>query len=218
MNGEIIGYDFWENQYKKLPNDGDFFKIINEYPSLKYNLTEKEKNMNGAFIKIYIKTYNSPDIENLREEVSQLTLFIYYICLNGYKPCDIDSSFKCLKDEGFFSYNDNGITRYFSCYERCGKCDIYKKTPFATIDNNFCDECNSKYPLYINISNYKNCYEECPFPYYKSQDTNECLKCLNYITNDLQCIDKCISTSYKYENKQEKICYNKIPNNYFIFI
>ena len=70
--------------------------------------------MNGAFIKIYIQTYNSPDIAEFREEVSQLTLFNYYICLNGYTPCDIDSSFKCLKDEGFFTYNDNGKTRYFS--------------------------------------------------------------------------------------------------------
>ena len=218
MNGEILGYDFWENQYKILPHDGDFFKIINEYPSLKYRLTEKEKNMNGAFIKIYIQTYNAPDQESLREEVSQLTLFNYYICLNDYKPCDIDSSFKCLKNEGFFSYNDNGNPRYFSCYERCGNCDTYKRTPFATNENHFCDECHSKYPLYINMTNYKNCYEECPFPYYKNPTSNECLKCANYITNDLNCVDKCISTSYKYENKQEKICYNIIPDNYFIYI
>ena len=127
-----------------------------------------------------------------------------------------DSSFKCLKDEGYFSYPLNGKLIYYSCYERCGKCDTYKRTPFATIENHYCDECHSKYPLFISKydneknKNYKNCYEECPFPFYISEGSNECLKCINYTTNDLNCVDNCDSTTYKYVEEEEKICYNSI--------
>ena len=140
------------------------------------------------------------------------------MCLDGYKPADVDSSLKCLKDEGYFTYNDNNVERYYSCYERCGNCNKYKRTPFATIENHYCDECHSKYPLYINMGNYKNCYDECPFPYYKSEESNECLKCNNYITDDLHCVDNSDSTTYKYIYEEDKICYKYIPDNYFSYI
>jgi hypothetical protein len=176
--------------------------------------------MNGSQIRIYFRAYNSPDLENLRYEVSTLSLFNYYICLNGYKFCDADSSFKCLKEEGYFEFSNF----YYSCYERCGKCDTYKRTPFVSLENHYCDECHSKYPLYRNMhdnnknKDYKNCYEECPFPFYKSKDSNECLKCINYTTNDLDCVDACDSHNYKYILENYKICYKNIPTDYYAYI
>ena len=224
MNGEITGFSFWDNEYKQLLNDGDALKVTDEYSTLKYKLTEKEKSMNGTQIIIFLRAYNSPDKEDLRKEVSQLIKFNYYVCLKGYTFCDPDSSFKCLKDEGFFKYEYNGVIKYYSCYERCGNCETYKRYPFASIENNYCDQCHSKYPLYIQLLDndnnkyYNNCYEECPLPYYKNDNSNECLKCTNYITNDLNCVDDCDSIKYKYMEEQIKICYDFIPNNYYAYI
>ena len=59
---------------------------------------------------------------------------------------------------------------------------------------------------------------QCSFPYYKSLDSNECLKCINYITNDLNCVDSCDSMNYKYIQENDKICYNFIPTDYWSYI
>ena len=129
MTGEIYGYSFWYNNYMELSDDGHAIQVTNDYSKITYKLTEQEKNIKGTHIKLYFRAYNSPDQDNLRTEASVLSLFNYYVCLDGYKPCDVDSSLKCLKDEGYFTYNDNGVDRFYSCYERCGNCNTYKKHP-----------------------------------------------------------------------------------------
>ena len=103
-------------------------------------------------------------------------------------------------------YNDTGIKRYYSCYERCGKCDTYKNTTLANSENHYCDECHSNFLLYINMTDYKNCYDKCPFQYYRKLDSNECLKYSDF------------SYIHKYVDEKEKIIYNYIPNNYFAYI
>ena len=61
MTGEIYGYSFWYNDYRELPDDGHAIQVTNDYSKIIYKLTEQEKNIKGAHIKVYFKAYNSPD-------------------------------------------------------------------------------------------------------------------------------------------------------------
>ena len=204
MTGEIYGNSFSNNRYEQL-YDGDGINVNNENSTIIYKLSEKEKSFKAVHIKLYFSAYNLPVQRNYSTEVSSLSEFNYYICPDGYKACDVEISLKCL-NEGYYIYNDSGIERYYSCYESCGRCDTYKNASLANIENHYCDECHSNYPLYINMSEYRNCYDECPLQYYKKVDSNECIKYGNY------------SSIYKYIYEKDKIIYNYIPNNYFAYI
>ena len=53
----------------------------------------------------------------------------------------------------------------------------------------------------------------------KEYGKKECVPyCPRYKTNDRRCIDSCDYEYYKYLLKNESICYNYIPKNYFIYI
>ena len=127
---------------------------------------------------------------------------------------------KCLK-EGYYRIGD----RYYSCYETCKNCSSYHKPYNADYFNNYCDECKEEYSYYINIiedgNEYKSCYNECP-PHaqiLKDYAEKECVAyCPRYKTSDRRCVDYCDYENFKYLLKNESICYNYIPDNYFIYI
>ena len=187
--------------------------------SLRYELSDEEKNNKGVHLKIKIGIFN-----NLKNRVSELQDFNFFICLERFQFCDLETSMKCL-NEGYYHIKD----RYYSCYETCNTCDTYHKPDNADYFKNYCDECKDEFSFYINVTEelngnitmYKSCYKECPLhaPEIKEYGKNECvLYCPRYKTNYGKCIDYCDYEFYRYLLKNESICYNNIPNNFFVFI
>ena len=213
FSGKFIGLDESKNDIELL--DESSFQVSSN-KGLRYKLSESEKSKKGVRLKIKIGT-NSISPKD----------FIFFICLNGYKICDADQKMKCL-NEGF--YYDSINDKYYSCYETCGSCESFKKPDDSNYNKHYCDTCKSNYPYYINMVeqdenendiNYLNCYEKCPShaPYLKYSNLKECSSsCPNFSTNENKCIDYCDSKKYKYLLESEKICYNYIPDNYFIYI
>ena len=214
--GKFYGSD--ESNNDLILNEVTYSRI---FPNklLRYELSDEEKENNGAHVRIRIGIFN-----NEKKQVSVLQEFNFFICLKGYKFCDLETSLKCLK-EGYYQLNN----RYYSCYETCKTCTTYKKPDTADYFNNYCDECKEEYSYYINIikdengnkKKYKSCYKECPphSPILKDYRRKECVPyCPRYKTNDGGCVDNCDYDNYKYLLKDENICYNYIPDNFFIFI
>ena len=214
-----IFYGSDESNNDLILNEETYSKI---YPNkaLRYELSKEEKNNNGTHIKIKIGIFN-----NEKKQVSSSQEFNFFICLKDYQFCDLETSMKCLK-EGYYQLNN----RKYSCYETCKNCDTYKKPEDANYFKNYCYSCKSEFPFYVNnektddngfIINYKSCYEKCPYhaPHLKCLDSNECVSyCPRYKTSEGNCLDYCHYNSCKYLLKNESICYNYIPSNYYIYI
>ena len=214
--GTFYGSDDTNND---LILNEETFSRISQNKALRYELSDKEKKNNGTHIKLKIGIFN-----NEKKQISSLQEFNFFICLEGYKFCDLETSMKCLK-EGYYQINN----RYYSCYETCKSCDTYNKPDSADYFNNYCDECKEDYSYFIRITEYKNgnkteyknCYKKCPLhaPILKDYETKECVpNCLKFKTSDRRCVDFCDYKFYKYLLKNESICYNYIPENFFIYI
>ena len=148
-------YGFNESNNYIILNENIYSKIYSNKP-LRYELSEEERKNNGAHIRIRIGIFN-----NIRQSISELQEFNFFICLEGYQFCDIETSMKCLK-EGYYQMNN----KYYSCYETCKKCDTYPKENTVDYFKNYCDECKEEYSFYIiiieNEKEYKSCYNKCP--------------------------------------------------------
>ena len=212
--GEFYGSD--ESNNVLILNEETYSRIF-QNKNLRYNLSDEEKMNKGVHLKLKIGIFN-----NQKKRISELQDYNFYICLKGYKFCDLKTSLKCLK-EGYYQIDD----RYYSCYETCKNCDTYKNPESADYFKNYCDECKEEYPYFINIiedesgKEYKSCYKECPIhaPEIKDYGRNECVSyCPRYKTNYGKCIDSCDYNFYKYLLKNERKCYNNIPKKFFIYI
>ena len=208
--GNFYGIDD-SNNILKL--DEDTYSRIVKNKNLTYELSTEEKSNNGVHLKFKIGIYNYQ-----KTQILALQNFNFFICLEGYQFCDIETSMKCLKEE---YYQINGS--YYSCYETCKKC--HKKPDNADYFNNYCDECKEGYSYYINTKEngekYKSCYKECPLhaPELKDYNEKECVSyCPRYKRSDRKCVDFCDYENFKYLVKNESMCYNYIPKNLFIFI
>ena len=215
--GKFYGSDESDND---IILSEETYSKISQTKSLKYELSNYEKEKNGAHIRLGISIFHN--FQNQIEQVSAPQEFNFFICLEGYQFCDLETSLKCLK-EGYYQIND----RYYSCYETCKTCNIFKKPDTADYFNNYCDECKEEYSYYINLIDnengreYKSCYIECPphAPILKEYGKKECVSyCSRYKTSDGRCVDSCDHKYFKYLLKNESKCYNYIPDNYFIFI
>ena len=87
-------------------NEESCSRIISNKP-LRYKLSNEEIENKGTHVKIRIGIFNNND----RKSVSPLQEFNFFICMNGYKSCDLETSMKCLK-EGYYQMNN----KYYSCY------------------------------------------------------------------------------------------------------
>ena len=215
--GKFIGSDESNNDLSL--NEETYSKIFEDKP-LRYELSEDEKKNNGTHIRIRIGIFN-----NEGKAVSSSQEFNFFICLDGYQFCDLETSMKCLK-EGYYQENN----RNYSCYETCKNCDSNKKPDNANYFKNYCDECKDEYSYFVNVIEdeneenkieYKSCYKECPphAPILKEYGKKECVSyCPRYKTSERRCVDSCDYEHYKYLLKNESICYNYIPKNYFIYI
>ena len=195
-------------------NETTFSRII-EYKNLRYELSDKEKNKKGVYLKLKIGIY-----DNQKAQILALEDFNFFICLDGYQFCDLETSMKCLK-EGYYQIDD----RYYSCYETCKTCNRYKKPDEADYFNNYCDECKEEYSHFINIvkdgKEYKSCYKECPLhaPILKDYGNKECVSyCPRYKTSDRRCVDFCDDEYFKYLLKNESIYAIIIFQRIFLFI
>jgi len=200
-------------------NEQSYSRIF-EDKNLRYILSQEEIANNGVHLKLKIGIYN-----NNESLISAKQDYNFFICLSGYKFCDLETSMKCL-NEGYYLDNNN---RYYSCYETCQNCDSHHKPSGADYFKNYCNECKHQYPYFVNITefkdnktiNYKSCYRKCPLhaPQKKFDGNYECVEyCPKFKTNEGKCIDSCDYKNYKYLLKNESICYNYIPQNFFIFI
>ena len=217
--GKFIGTDKEDNDIKL---NESVCSRISETKRLRYELSESEKKKKGVHLKLKIGIYN-----NQNKQVSDLQDFNFFICLNEFQACDIETSMKCL-NEGYYKSNELN-NRCYSCYETCKDCNTHQKPEHANYFKNYCDSCKSEFPFYVNMEetdengykkNYYSCYEKCPFhaPQLKELEGNECVSyCPRYKTSEGKCLDHCDYELCKYLFNENK-CYNYIPSNYFIYI
>ena len=210
--GKFYGSDESNNDLEL--NESTYSNIFNN-KSLRYELSNDEKKKNGTYLKLRIGIFDKK-----KKPISELQEFNFFICMEGYKFCNLETSMKCIK-EGYYQIND----RYYSCYKTCKICNKYKKPDEADYFNNYCDECKEEYSYFINIKEngkeYKSCYEKCPLhaPELKDYNEKECVSyCPRYKRSDGRCVDSCDYENFKYLLKNESMCYNYIPKNFFIFI
>ena len=107
-------------------------------------------------------------------------------------------------------------TKQISCYFSCKTCE---KEGNITYHN--CLECNDNYNYILNISNTKNCYNNCLNYFYYNEkinisfctENNECPKEYDKLIPDIRkCISNCSNDEYyKYEFNNR--CYNICPSN-----
>ena len=200
--------------------------MVFEEKGLRYKFSDSEKENNGIYLKFRLEGITSPSDLSLSKSITKKEEFNFYICLDGYKLCDIGPSMKCL-NEGY--YCDSESNKCYSCFETCRSCESFKKPKNANYNRNYCDECNDKNPYYLdieenneygNIVSYKNCFEICPGKkpdfYQESKDCSS--ECQNLKRNDNICVDYCDSNEYKYFLVDEKMCYNYIPKNNKIYV
>ena len=120
-----------------------------------------------------------------------------------------------------FEGNIFRIIYSIECYEKCKTCNQLGSESFY-----YCVQCKDEYPYYVNITDngndfYISCYRQCPkhAPYLKEANSIECLsQCPKYKTIDKFCVDNCDYEVYKYLFKENKTCFNYIPNNYSLYI
>ena len=123
-----------------------------------------------------------------------------------------ENEYLCFREKPEGYYFDSNI--YKKCYVSCKNCNIA-----GNIDNHNCNECNDNYPYEIIRTDYKNCYNNCPYYYYIDKATynkycTESQACpLNYyklITEKNECVNKCDDDgTYKFEFENK--CYISCP-------
>ena len=209
-----MGYDFITKKYEELYNNS-YFQINEEYSTLNYKFSSLNKNNHGSHIKIYIMTYNSPKYLNLSQTVSNLGIFEYYICQNGYNICDNDFYLNCISEFKCYEYcpskinNINNKCNY--CHPDCNKCN-------ETFNENStnCISCLSP-NKYLQ---YGNCISECKNGYYNETIENNIIKkCKCDIDNCYICSlgslnenNSCITCNN--EKGYFQLYNNNINNNY----
>jgi len=182
-SGKIMGFNFITKRYEELYNNS-YFQINNEYSTLNFIFSEKDKNNHGSHIKIYILTYNIPSNLLLSQTVSNLGIFEFYICKKGYKVCDNDFYFNCISEFKCYEHcphkinNNNNKCNY--CHPDCDKCS----ETFNENSNN-CLSCSS-YNKYLKNGN---CVSECKNGYYndKIEDSIIIKKCKCDLDNCYEC-------------------------------
>ena len=213
----FIGLDTSENDVQ-LESRQTF--MVTETKGLRYKFSDEEKENMGTYLKFSLEGITSPLDPSFSKSITKKEDFTFFICLDGYKLCDLGPSMKCL-DEGYYQdYEGN----YYSCFETCGSCDTYQKPKEANYNRHYCDTCNKNNEYYLNIDEngqfYKNCFEKCPGKkddYY--QESKDCSsECQNLKTNDNICVDNCDFENYKYYYIEEKMCYNYILKDYKIYV
>ena len=168
-------------------NDVIYFKVVSDIGvklgnySIEYEIIIKE-----------------PEYEDFLSEIVE-----YYPVPDGSYGINLKKFFK----PEYFSTRKSFI--YFSvkeCYKTCESCRYYGNDL-----NHHCDTCSENYPLYLSNINMKNCFEECPENYIKS-DNNICVNksidlITEYITEQIkERTDNDIITEKKSEgNSEEKI-------------
>ena len=149
----------------------------------------------------------------------------YNDCLKGdYNNINIiERNCKCPLDLDLYKYCPSAPEGYYlnksdlyykSCYISCEKCDIGGEE-----NNHNCIECKQNYSYEMNLNDYKNCYDICPYYFYydKNSSKNICTEnstCPEeynkYINETNQCISKCVENSnYPYEFRNN--CYKECP-------
>ena len=137
-------------------------------------------------------------------------------CYDSYYPIDNENSntnsfIKCYKSpEGY--YLDENEQSFKKCYISCQEC---KESGDET--NHNCLSCKSNYFYELNIDQYINCYEICPYYHYHNPINNKyyCTKdesCPEefdkLIPDDNICVNDCSKDNYyKYEFRH--ICYHE---------
>ena len=182
-SGKIMGFNFITKRYEELYNNS-YFQINNEYSTLNFIFSEKDKNNHGSHIKIYILTYNIPSNLLLSQTVSNLGIFEFYICKKGYKVCDNDFYFNCISEFKCYEHcphkinNNNNKCNY--CHPDCDKCS----ETFNENSNN-CLSCSS-YNKYLKNGN---CVSECKNGYYNDtiEDSIIIKKCKCDLDNCYEC-------------------------------
>ena len=140
---------------------------------------------------------------------------------------------ECFDDKPDESYYLDEINQgYKKCYKSCKSCKGE-----GTESNHNCLECKDDYLFYNNSLNIANCYEKCDFFYYFNNNdfycSETCPEGYKIILNKKKCIDRCYNddfyqneynnTCYSYcpegtyelEDKDDKICYDKVPIGYY---
>ena len=127
------------------------------------------------------------------------------------------------KDSYINCYNNNTISngyylnlqnlQYEQCYSSCKICQELGNE----IDNK-CIECISEYSFIVNNNGIKNCYKNCKYYYFDSENKYICVEnCptnykLIYSTN--KCIDNCKNEQiYNYTYEYKNVCYYSCPKN-----
>ena len=142
-------------------------------------------------------------------------------CNNGFNPKyeeKINNTiFDCYK--GLDDYYLEKIEEEFyyqKCYKTCDKCDIGGNSIF----HNF-KTCNVNFPNEMIFDKYNNinCYQECPYYFYKNKNSNKIICTYNYSCNDPEhnklmiekeeCTNNCSEQGYKYEFRNQ--CYMECP-------
>ena len=94
--GKFIGINEEEND---IELNETTCSRISQTKQLRYELSESEIETNGVHLRVKIGIYN-----NQNKKISDLEDFNFFICLNGYQFCDIETSMKCL-NEGYYQLN-----------------------------------------------------------------------------------------------------------------
>ena len=170
--GKIMGYNFISKRYEELYNNS-YFIINEEYSTLNYTFSSKEKNSRASHIKIYIMTYNSPLRLNLSQTVSNLGIFEYYICQEGYNACDDEFYLNCISEFKCYKHCPDKIINNDKCnycHPDCNKCD-----ETFNENNTNCLSCSSP-DKYLQ---YGNCISECKNGYFNDTiEDNIIKKCI----------------------------------------
>ena len=188
---EVYGYANNENELSKLD-----LNICNDI------LTNNE-----------ISKCSDYSIESLLEDSCISCYDSYYPIYN--ENSNINSFIKCYKSpEGY--YLDENEQSFKMCYISCQEC---KESGDET--NHNCLSCKSNYFYELNIDQYINCYEICPYYHYHNPINNKyyCTKdesCPEefdkLIPDDNICVNDCSKDNYyKYEFRH--ICYHECPLN-----
>ena len=202
--GKIMGFNFITKIYEELHNNGTF-QINDEYSSLKYIISERNINNNGFHIKLIIVTYNSPEQLYLSQTVSNLGIFDFYFCQDGYNICDSEFYSNCINEFKCYEYCPNKISNNFNL-TKCNYCHPECKTCSETFTekNKNCKSCSSP-NQYLK---YDYCVSSCDKGFYidNEDSSNKICKC------DL---DNCFSCSMESLNNNNSCIKCNEEKGYF---
>ena len=202
--GKIMGFNFITKIYEELHNNGTF-QINDEYSSLKYIISERDINNNGFHIKLNIITYNSPEQLYLSQTVSNLGIFDFYFCQDGYNICDSEFYLNCINEFKCYEYcpnkisNNCNLTKCNYCHPECKTC-----SETFTEKNKNCKSCSSP-NQYLK---YDYCVSSCDKDFYidNEDSSNKICKC------DL---DNCFSCSMESLNNNNSCIKCNEEKGYF---